>query len=323
MKKKYLIIIFFVIFIVVIVGGIAQKNTKDSTKKLTLLERIKNAETFEEITSCSSYTGFNYPETNEEKSIFSNKVKEYIINHKSNINGVYYYNEYFVDGTSGFKNYGEHLSEIIAIYIKNENEIYIIPFENTSEINEANFEDIPNKEENRRYKYDIIEWDAGDGTWNNNRGYSAMSIECVNVINSNHKLTLSYDENNQRIAMLGSFHGQKDKSAYGKYYLPYDGMYYTSNEKSLQYAKNEYNNKKYSIEKKQEEREKQKEEDNKLAKSNPKVGMTSSEVRKSKWGSPDKINKDTYSWGTKEQWVYNKYGYVYLENGIVTSVSER
>lgn len=55
----------------------------------------------------------------------------------------------------------------------------------------------------------------------------------------------------------------------------------------------------------------------------PKVGMTASEVRSSKWGYPDKINKDTYSWGTREQWVYNKYGYVYFKNGIVSSVSER
>ena len=55
----------------------------------------------------------------------------------------------------------------------------------------------------------------------------------------------------------------------------------------------------------------------------PTVGMSSSEVESSKWGKPDKINKDTYSWGTSEQWVYNDYGYVYIKNGKVTSVSER
>jgi hypothetical protein len=60
-----------------------------------------------------------------------------------------------------------------------------------------------------------------------------------------------------------------------------------------------------------------------LSKSIPKIGMTSSEVEKTSWGTPDKKNKNTYSWGTTEQWVYNKYGYVYFENGIVTSVSER
>ena len=76
------------------------------------------------------------------------------------------------------------------------------------------------------------------------------------------------------------------------------------------------NNKKAQQKLYQEEREN-------LRKSIPKVGMTSYEVRQTKWGNPDKINKDTYSWGTTEQWVYKKYGYVYLRNGIVTSVSER
>ena len=62
-------------------------------------------------------------------------------------------------------------------------------------------------------------------------------------------------------------------------------------------------------------------EEERLKKSIPKVGMTAEQVRKSRWGNPNKINKDTYSWGVTEQWVY-KQGYVYLENGIVTSVSE-
>lgn len=53
----------------------------------------------------------------------------------------------------------------------------------------------------------------------------------------------------------------------------------------------------------------------------PKIGMTAQEVRNSSWGSPKKINTDTYSWGTKEQWVYDN-GYIYFENGIVTSISE-
>lgn len=55
----------------------------------------------------------------------------------------------------------------------------------------------------------------------------------------------------------------------------------------------------------------------------PKVGMTEEEVLNSTWGSPNKRNKDTYSWGTQEQWVYNKKGYIYFENGIVTVISER
>lgn len=54
----------------------------------------------------------------------------------------------------------------------------------------------------------------------------------------------------------------------------------------------------------------------------PCLGMTAEEVRASSWGKPENINKSTYSWGTKEQWCYSGYRYIYLENGIVTSISE-
>lgn len=54
----------------------------------------------------------------------------------------------------------------------------------------------------------------------------------------------------------------------------------------------------------------------------PCVGMSASEVRKSSWGEPDHINKTTYSWGTKEQWCYSGYRYIYLENGVGTAISE-
>lgn len=54
----------------------------------------------------------------------------------------------------------------------------------------------------------------------------------------------------------------------------------------------------------------------------PSIGMTADQVRNSTWGSPKEINKSTYSWGTKEQWVYSDYRYIYLENGIVTSIHD-
>ena len=51
-------------------------------------------------------------------------------------------------------------------------------------------------------------------------------------------------------------------------------------------------------------------------------GMTAAQVRSS-WGSPTKINKSVGSYGSHEQWVYDRGNfrsqYVYLENGIVTS----
>lgn len=54
----------------------------------------------------------------------------------------------------------------------------------------------------------------------------------------------------------------------------------------------------------------------------PQIGMTKEEVERSTWGYPNKINKDTYSWGTREQWVYDK-GYIYFRDDVVTSISER
>lgn len=51
-------------------------------------------------------------------------------------------------------------------------------------------------------------------------------------------------------------------------------------------------------------------------------GMTAAQLRSS-WGSPTKINKSVGSYGSHEQWIYDRGNfrsqYVYLENGVVTS----
>lgn len=58
-----------------------------------------------------------------------------------------------------------------------------------------------------------------------------------------------------------------------------------------------------------------------LEKVEPTIGMTADEVYNSTWGAPQKINRtDTLS-GEREQWVYEN-GYIYLENGYVTSIQE-
>lgn len=54
----------------------------------------------------------------------------------------------------------------------------------------------------------------------------------------------------------------------------------------------------------------------------PTIGMTADEVRNSTWGSPSKINTTKTSSGTHEQWVYSTTRYVYLDNGIVTSIQD-
>jgi hypothetical protein len=54
----------------------------------------------------------------------------------------------------------------------------------------------------------------------------------------------------------------------------------------------------------------------------PFVGMKKEALENSTWGKPRDINKSTYSWGTTEQWCYSNNRYVYLENDVVTSISE-
>ena len=52
------------------------------------------------------------------------------------------------------------------------------------------------------------------------------------------------------------------------------------------------------------------------------IGM-SKDLCELTWGTPDKINKTTYSFGVKEQWVYSKRNaYLYFEDGVLTAISE-
>ena len=57
-------------------------------------------------------------------------------------------------------------------------------------------------------------------------------------------------------------------------------------------------------------------------KEDPAIGMTAAEVRESTWGKPQKINKTTTQYGVFEQWCYSNYRYIYLDNGIVSSIQE-
>ncbi len=49
------------------------------------------------------------------------------------------------------------------------------------------------------------------------------------------------------------------------------------------------------------------------------IGMSKEEVLASSWGKPQKVNTTTNVYGTREQWVYDG-GYLYLENGVLTSI---
>jgi hypothetical protein len=56
------------------------------------------------------------------------------------------------------------------------------------------------------------------------------------------------------------------------------------------------------------------------AKPGVRIGMTTAQVLASRWGRPDHINRSTYSWGTREQWVYGSGNYLYFRNGILESI---
>jgi hypothetical protein len=49
------------------------------------------------------------------------------------------------------------------------------------------------------------------------------------------------------------------------------------------------------------------------------IGMTSNGVLKSCWGKPRHVNTTITARGKHEQWVYGG-GYLYLDDGVVTSI---
>lgn len=55
----------------------------------------------------------------------------------------------------------------------------------------------------------------------------------------------------------------------------------------------------------------------------PTIGMTASDVLKTKWGTPQSINRTQSSTGSREQWVYGNGHYLYFRNGVLHSITTR
>ena len=51
--------------------------------------------------------------------------------------------------------------------------------------------------------------------------------------------------------------------------------------------------------------------------------MTADEVLDSTWGNPEKKNKTETAYETRDHWVYPDRGYVYLKDGVVSSIQYR
>lgn len=50
------------------------------------------------------------------------------------------------------------------------------------------------------------------------------------------------------------------------------------------------------------------------------VGMTREQVHASCWGKPERVNTTTTTGGAHHQLVYSGYNYVYIRNGVVSSI---
>lgn len=50
------------------------------------------------------------------------------------------------------------------------------------------------------------------------------------------------------------------------------------------------------------------------------IGMTPDEVLASSWGRPDSVNRTTTVHGTREQWVYGGYNFLYFEGGKLVAI---
>lgn len=311
MKRFLTLLLVLVISILMVAcgSGVVQQTEPTQPPKRAVLLQIEAAETFDEITNCYSHDPQNssrkikYTYLNdEEETALGEKALSYVFS-DNKLNGVYYYNEDFLEGTGGARTYGTHCEDTIAICVISSEETYIIPYEIAQEIE---VEDIPTLEDVQQYRYKAIAATAADETWN--MGMAHIGVKFIRLTD-NEEIVINYCENDGVLIIYDAFPHQVINE--GATQVPSGREYYLDKDGSLQSAREQYG-----------EQVDKRNEINEHKSSPPKIGMTPSEVKTSAWGYPKKINKDEYSWGTTEQWVYDE-GYVYFENGIVTAIQYR
>lgn len=278
-------------------------------EEMTVAERIEAATNFSGIIACLEDRGkYNsnhiYTYTDEETDELFEKIKTFLFT-EGNITGTYYYNEKYIPGTTLAKAYGTESSYTVVLYSVSGDEIYLMPAEDAPK----NVQDIPNMSNAAEYRYQAIRDDYLGGLDYDGEGYLSFDLQ---RISDEYEISVYY-YSEKRLLEIKDRLPQKsnDISSYQDYYADRDT--------SLSASQAEYD--KMVAEK--AAKEEAKNAADKLAKSEPKIGMTKAEVESCAWGSPDKKNIDTYSWGTEEQWVYRSKGYVYFKNGVVSSVSKR
>lgn len=330
-NKKIKIIIVLLIIVGILIGialirfnnnGIIESSSKEKTQ-------IKYNNLTEALDGY--YDRINQAENENDKTVLLEELHDYVL---SDLQGYYYFRE---DNSASGSNYMRYASPEMfsnekddrTIYVKNKDEVYIFPYsEEYMKQNNIEITKLDALENSDLYKYRIVKLETSD----HDGAYSAYKSATVEF--QSYYINEKYGETADKCYTTVKM---KYFTSDGKYEV--DGYFadmITENDNITEYKNNLKNGlgfyKIYYRElnvAQQEDNERlekdanSKQEKDNLKRSIPKVGMTPSEVRQTKWGLPDKINKNTYSWGTTEQWVYNKYGYIYFRDGKVSSVSER
>lgn len=319
--KKILLSTLIVISLFFMTGCKKEENSVTKVEYKNLSEALEGY--YEQIN--------NSTEQNEKEKLLT-ELEEYVL---KDFQGFYYYHENNTYSCSDYvrKHYPYRCADEIdqrVVHMKSKDEVYIYPFLNSltseEEIKATNLDDIENKNE---YKYKILEVTTREQDCAYNASKSAT------IVLQNYDMIEKYgDTVDEDFTTVEIFYCSDDNSyAISGYFadMIVDGEDLTKNTGNIKATgMSGYREYYRDFETAEKKNQSEVEEDigkankeNEIKNSIPKVGMTSDEVKRTKWGYPDKVNKDTYSWGTSEQWVYNDYGYVYLKNGVVTSVSER
>lgn len=293
-------------------GVSSSKNPVDTepivpTTEPSLVEKMEQAESIEEL---KTYFVFG-KSTKEEAATYYRKRNEFFL---AQMSGYYYNRVPLTNAVNSFIKMGrEHkLEDNRAVYYVSRDEVYFMPYSEQQMIEMGlTLEDIPDMENAEVYRYAVDEQYGNSGSMT---FHSCYFDESAYEDYRSLELYCGYDDGS--ISIYGFFPDETtEPDCYTKDNTPYVGggrYYYLSIDAALEAkAEAEAETAEYNREKEA------------LKSSPPQIGMTADEVRRCAWGSPDKINKDVYSWGVEEQWVYDDHGYVYLKDGIVTSIQYR
>lgn len=300
---KKVIISFLIIYLFLMTACGNEETAADLTAKRKRviersLEKLETATTYDEILECCKFKSMY---EDKDKEILKNKVFDYLFS-DTKLNGTYYYNAQFRSGTAAAHMYGTYVEDTIIIYVRNKDEIYFVPVD----VVNGDSSVIPYITNANDYKYKAVDIDVSYK--DEEKGMSINFIRCID----NYELKIDYYENAGYITIYNVFPYQFDVE--GNKTLERSRDYYLDQDASKAASQKLYD---------KEMKEYQEQESLKNKKTEPKIGMSKREVENSTWGKPDKKNIDKYKWGTSEQWVYDGKGYIYFEDGVVTSIHHR